>query len=181
MTRIEYLFRQLEMIYEWYKRAEDKAGLLIGLNTLALGVVNGLVFVGADEIRAVRGLYTPLIAGLLALAGLALIASYLQLLRVVRSRHDVGDDVGDMATEPTDRLWFFGDIAGMSREQHREAMAAWDERTLERSLLSQVHILSRNVVAKHTALNRAVTCTVIALLLVLALGIAYGVAVGSAS
>jgi hypothetical protein len=69
----------------------------------------------------------------------------------------------------------------MSREQHREAMATWDERTLERSLLSQIHVLSRNVVAKHIALNRAVICTVIALLLLLALGIAYGAAVASAS
>jgi Family of unknown function (DUF5706) len=177
MTRIEYLFKQFETIYEWYKRAEDKAGLLIGLNTLALGVVNGLVFVGADEIRAVQGFYTPWIGALLALAGLALVASYLQVLRAVRSRHDVGDT----ATEPAERLWFFGDIAAMSREQHREAMATWDERTLERSLLSQVHILSRNVVAKHAALNRAVTCTVTALLLLLALGIVYGVAVASAS
>jgi hypothetical protein len=66
MTRIEYLFRQFETIYEWYKRAEDKAGLLIGLNTLALGVVNGLVFVGADGIRAAQGLYTPVIGALLA-------------------------------------------------------------------------------------------------------------------
>jgi hypothetical protein len=177
MTRIDYLFRQFEAIFEWYKRAEDKAGLLIGLNTLALGVVNGLVFVGAGEIRAVQGFYTPLIGALLALSGLALVASYLQVLRAVRSRHDVGD----IATGPAERLWFFGDIAAMSREQHREAMAAWDEHTLERSLLSQIHILSRNVVAKHAALNRAVTFTVIALLLLLALGIAYGVAVASAS
>jgi Family of unknown function (DUF5706) len=177
MTKIEYLFKQFETIHEWYKRAEDKAGSLIGLNTLVLGAVNGLVFVGAGEIRAAKDVYTPLIGGLLALAGLALVASYLQVLRAVRSRHDPGR----IATEPVERLWFFGDIAAMSREQHREAMAGWDERSLERSLLSQIHILSRNVAIKHTALNRAVACTVIALLSLLALGIAYGVAVASAS
>jgi len=175
MTKIDYLFKQFDTVYEWYKRAEDKAGLLIGLNTLALGVVNGLVFVGAGEVRAVRGLYTPLLGGLLLLAGLALVASYLQVLRAVRSRQDARE----ASIDPAEKLWFFGDIAATSREQHRDAMAAWDENTLERSLVSQVHILSRTVAIKHAALNRAVACTVIALLLVLALGIVYGLAVVS--
>lgn len=176
MTRLEYLLRQSEAVGEWYRRAEDKARFVIGLDTVLLGVVNGLVFVGAEEARALRGSFAPLVGILLVLAGAALAASCLLVLQAVRSRHEARD----AEASPMERMWFFGDIAAMSRAQHREAMAAWDEAGFERSLISQNHVLSRHVAAKYVAVNRAAACSIVALLLLFALGLVYGWAVAGA-
>ena len=75
MSKLEYLFKQFETILGWYKQSEEKAKFLVGLNTLVVGVVNGLVFVGADKMRAVQGVYSVPIWLLLGLSGVALVAS----------------------------------------------------------------------------------------------------------
>jgi hypothetical protein len=175
MTRLEYLLHQFETVSEWYRRAENKARFAIGLDTVLLGVVNGLVFVGADEARAPRGAFAPLVGALLVLAGGALAASCLLVLQAVRSRHGVRD----AEAPPAERIWFFGDIAEMSRAQHREIMAAWNEAGFGQSLISQIHVLSRNVTAKYVAVNLATAFSVAALLRLFALGLIYGWAVAT--
>jgi hypothetical protein len=175
MTKLEYLFKQFETILGWYKQSEEKAKFLVGLNTLVVGVVNGLVFVGADKMRAVRDIYSAPIWLLLGLSGVSLVASYLFILRAMWPRHHARDP----ASERVERLWFFGDIAAMSKEEHRAAMAIWTEQDLEKAMVAQNHILSRNVWVKHEALNWAIALTIVALVLILALGLAYGVAVAN--
>lgn len=175
MTKIEYLFKQFETILGWYKQSEEKAKFLIGLNTLVVGVVNGLVFVGADKMRAVRDVYSMPIWLLLGLSGIVLVASYLFVLRAMWPRHHARD----FTLKITERLWFFGDIAAMSKEEHRSAMANWTEQDLENTMVAQNYILSRNVWIKHEALNWATALTIIALMLLFALGLAYGIAVGN--
>lgn len=54
MTKLDYLLKQYETVLGWYKQSEEKASFLMTLNTLVVGVVNGLVFIGADNIRTVR-------------------------------------------------------------------------------------------------------------------------------
>ena len=71
MSKLEYLFQHFETILGWYKQSEEKAKFLVGLNTLVVGVVNGLVFVGADKMRAVQGVYSVPIWLLLGLSGVA--------------------------------------------------------------------------------------------------------------
>jgi hypothetical protein len=177
MTKLEYLFKQFETILGWYKQSEEKAKFLVGLNTLVVGVVNGLVFVGADKMRAVRDIYSAPIWLLLGLSGVALVASYLFVLRAMWPRHHARD----LRLELMERLWFFGDIAAMSREEHRAAIAIWTEQDLEKTMVAQNHILSRNVWVKHEALNWAVALTIIALVLILALGLAYGISVANST
>jgi hypothetical protein len=173
MTKLEYLFKQFETILGWYRQSEDKAKFLVGLNTLVVGVVNGLVFVGADEMRATRALYSISIWLLLGLSGAALVASYLFVLRAMWPRHHARD----LSLQTREKLWFFGDIAAMSREEHQAALAAWTEQDLENTMAAQNYILSKNVWAKHESLNRAIALTIIALMLLFALGLAYGIAV----
>jgi hypothetical protein len=175
MTKLDYLFKQFETILGWYKQSEEKAKFLVGLNTLLVGVVNGLVFVGAEKMRATRDGYTLLVWLLLGLSGMALVASYLFILRSMWPRHRVRDQTLGSA----EKLWFFGDVASMSKEEHRTAIANWTEPDLEATMVTQNYLLSRNVWVKHEALNRAIVCTIAALVLLLALGLAYGVAVAS--
>jgi Family of unknown function (DUF5706) len=177
MTKLDYLLKQYETVLGWYKQSEEKASFLMTLNTLAVGVVNGLVFIGADNIRTVRSFYAWPIWILLALSGLALVGSFLFILRAMWPRHHAIDN----SLQHRERIWFFGDIASMTREEHREALANWTERDLEATLVTGNHILARNVWIKHEALNRAIALTIVALILLFALGVAYGIAVAGTS
>src|SRR3954452_14961854 len=109
MTKLDFLFKQHEALLGWYKQSEEKGKFLVSLNTLVVGVVNGLVFVGAEKVKAVRSVYTVPIWVLLVLSGIALIGSYLLILRAMWPRHHVRD----VSLKESQRLWFFGDVASM--------------------------------------------------------------------
>ena len=72
MTRLEYLFRQYDTLLGWYRQSEDKARFLVTLNTLVVGAINGLVFVGADHLQAVRSSYSTALWLTLGACGAAL-------------------------------------------------------------------------------------------------------------
>jgi hypothetical protein len=175
MTRLDYLFKQYENVLGWYKQSEEKAKFLVTLNTLVVGVVNGLVFIGADKVRTVGLLYTGPIWVLLALSGIALVGSYLFILRAMWPRHRSHD----ASLPKSERMWFFGDVASMTRQDYGEVMVEWTERDVERTMIAQNHILSENVWTKHEALDWATACTIVALILLFALGVAYGIAVAN--
>lgn len=175
MTRLDFLFRQHEALIGWYKQSEEKGKFLVGLNTLVVGVVNGLVFVGAEKVKAVRSVYTAPIWILLALSGLALIGSYLWILRAMWPRHHAHE----ISLSDSQKLWFFGDIAPMSPEKHQAIMSTWNEQTLEATMIAQNYILSKNVWDKHEALKWAIALSIGALMLLLALGVMYGFAVAN--
>ncbi len=176
MTKLEYVFKQYDNVLGWYKHSEEKAKFLVTLNTIVVGVVNGLVFIGADKVREVQPLYTLPIWLLLALSGIALLGSYLFILRAMWPRHHVRDT----ALKPSEKTWFFGDIASLTKEDYREALAQWTEQEAEATMMAQNHILSNNVWIKHEALNYAIAFTIVALVLLFGLGVAYGVAVATA-
>jgi len=176
MTRLDYLLKQYKNILAWYDQSENKAKYLVTINTLVVGATNGLVFVGADKVGAVRPLYTMPIWLLLALSGLALVVSYMFVLRAIWPRHHSRDP----SLKPSDRMWFFGDVASMTRDEYRILVAEWTEQDFERTITFQNHILSRNVWIKHDALNWAIAFTILALMLLFALGMAYGIVVASA-
>lgn len=175
MTKLDYLLAQYENVLGWYKQSEDKARFLVTLNTLVVGVVNGLVFIGADKVSASTPLYTTPIWLLLTLSGVALVGSYLFILRAIWPRHHTRD----ATLKPSERLWFFGDIASLTRQEYREAVSDWSDQALEGTMIAQNHILSRNVWIKHEALNWAIALTIVALILLFGLGVAYGIAVAN--
>jgi len=179
MTRIEYIFSQYANILDWYKQSESKSNFLVTVNTLVVGVVNGLVFVGADKIIHAKNLYAGsnyvwLLAGL---CGLSLVGSYLFILRAVWARHR--GEVIELADK--EKLWFFGHVASMSRDQHKKLVAGWSKANMEATMVAQNYILSRNVKTKYDSLNVAISLTIVALILLFCLGIAYAVAVANYS
>jgi hypothetical protein len=175
MTRLEYLLKQHENALGWYRQSEEKAKFIVTLNTLVVGVVNGLVFIGAEKVGAVRRVYTAPIWLLLTLSGIALLGSYIFTLRAIWPRHHARD----ATLKRSERLWFFGDVASMTRKSYQAAMAHWTERDLEGTMIVQNHLFSTNVWVKHENLNRAIVCTIVALMFLFGLGVAYGIAVAS--
>jgi hypothetical protein len=176
MTRLDYLLSQHSAVLDWYKQSEEKAKFLVTVNTVVVGIVNGLLFVGAEKVRTVPPLYTAPIWVLIILSGIALVGSYLFVLRAMWPKHHTRDT----SLKAAERIWFFGDLASMSSEDHQRAMANWTEQDFEQSMIAQNYILSRNVWDKHDALNWAISLTIAALVLVFALGVAYGIAVAHA-
>ena len=74
-------------------------------------------------------------------------------------------------------MWFFGDVASMSREDFAATMAEWSEQDLEQTMVAQNRILSKSVWTKHESLIWAIAFTIVALMLLFGLGVAYGIAV----
>jgi len=171
MTKIDFLLRQTESTLAWYKQSEDKAKFLVTINTVIVGIVNGMVFAGCSK---VPGLLGSLGGRLLLWAlGISLLLSFACVLRAVWARHHVLD----RSRPNVERLWFFGDIAEMSREKHAEAIMGLTDDELskhfELMLISQSHIFSTNVWHKHQALNWAIVFTILAVGMLFAVGVAY--------
>lgn len=177
MTNLEYLLKQYENILNWYKQSEDKGKFLVTLNTIIVGVVNGLVFTGADKINDVRPLYSQSIWLLLALSGITLVGSFIFILRAMWPRHHTMDK----SLEPNEKIWFFGDIASMTKEEHKNLMDNWSDEDLKKTLIAQNHILSNNVWIKFNALNWSIGLTILSLLLLLVLGITYGMGIANST
>lgn len=169
MTRLEYLNRQYDVILGWYKQSEEKARFLVTINTVIAGIVNGLVFLAPEKLTQAKAVYTAPVCILLILSSVALIGSCVFILRAVWARHR-----GWSATlKPTERLWFFGDIAAMTREEHEKLVRDWSEEQMEATMTVQNHILAGNARKKFDALNVAISLTVASLMLLFALGFAY--------
>jgi hypothetical protein len=162
--RSEYLRSQYENVLGWYKQAEDKAKFLVTVNTFLAAAINGLVFAAKPEIR------WPY---LLLLASLAFMTSFAFLLQDVWARHRPGGASRDSETSlnEDEKLWFFGHISAMTREEHRRAVQNWSPEKLETTMTAEVYILSRNVQSKFDALNRAIIATVAGVLLLFALSV----------
>ena len=171
MTKLEYLFAQLNTSLDWYKSCEEKAKYLVGLNTVIVGGVNSLVFVGAERTHATHAFYADVLVILLALAGIALVGSFVFVLRSLWPRHHARIQ----GLNIMERLWFFGDIASMTPTEHRAAMDRWTEKDLENTMVVQNYILSTNVWRKHQALNRAIALTIGVLVLLLVIGVVHAV------
>lgn len=175
MKRLDYLFKQYENILGWYKHSETKSNFLVSVNTLMVGVINGLLFVGVDKMAQVNETYTGSLWCLLALCGLSLVGSYLYILKAIWARHH-----GKTVTlDDNEKLWFFGHAASMTKEQHKRLVDNWSEPAMEETMVTQNYILSCNVNQKYDALNRAISLTIISLILLFILGITYAAAITS--
>lgn len=174
MTKIDFLLRQVDTTLAWYKQSEDKAKFLVTINTAVVAVAtSGLVFVSSDNAQAAGQLLAGRVGALLLVLGISLLLSFMCILRAVWARHQTLD----RSLPDIRRLWFFGDVAGMSREHHAQAIGELTEESLplhlEAMLASQSHIFATNVWRKHQALNWAIVFTVVAIGLLFILGVAY--------
>ncbi|MDP2619113.1 MAG: DUF5706 domain-containing protein [Hyphomicrobiales bacterium] len=173
MERVDYLFKQYENILDWYKQAESKSTLLHTINGLLVGAVNGLVFVGADKVKAVRAFHTDLMWGLLLFVAVCVICSYLCMLRAVWARHRGAEP----SLSDKEKLWFFGHVGQMPAETYKQLLSPFNIDDIEATMLAQNHILSRNVAIKFDALNWAISLTITALVVFFVLGVVYTSAV----
>ena len=180
VTKIDFLLRQVDSTLAWYKQSEDKAKFLVTINTAVVGVAtSGLVFVSSDNAQAAGQLLAGRVGAFLLVLSISLLLSFMFILRAVWARHQTLD----RSLPDIRRLWFFGDVAGMSRQQHSQAIGELTEQSLpshlEAMLASQSHVLATNVWRKHKALNWAIVFTVVSIGLLFVLGVAYASVIAS--
>jgi len=173
MNTIDFLFRQVDTTLAWYKQAEDKAKFLVTINTAVAGTVSGLVFVSSGKSQAAGRLSGCWVSTTLLALGISLLLSFICILRAVWARHSKIDK-----TLPNVRkLWFFGDVASMSKPHHAQAVGELTDETfsshLEAMLVSQSYIFSTNVWYKHQALNWAIVFTIAAVGLLFVFCVSY--------
>ena len=183
MTPLEYLFKQNAALLDWYKQAEEKGRFVVALNSIVVAGVNALAFAGGGRIGALPPPYAVAVWTLLALTGIVIVLSYAFVLHVMRSRHHTRRTGPPDA--PSRRMWFFGDVAGMRPEVYGAIVSHWTPATLEADVMDtmvlQNHILSLNLRTKHDAVDRAMACTLAALVLLFLLGIANALGLGHGS
>jgi hypothetical protein len=175
MTKVDFLLRQVDTTLVWYKQSEDKAKFLVTINTAVVTVASSLIFVSSGNPQAVGQLRAVTV--LLLVLGVSLLFSFICILRAVWARHNKLDS----SLPEVRRLWFFGDVASMSDQQHAHAVGELTEESLpshlEAMLVSQSHIFSTNVWRKHQALNWAIVFTILSVVLLLALGVAHAITI----
>ena len=173
MTKTDFLLRQVDSTLTWYKHSEDKAKFLVAINTAVVGVVSSLVFVSSDKAQVAGKILSSRVGPLLLVLGLSLLLSFMCILRAVWARHGILD----RSLPDVRRLWFFGDVAEMSRQRYADAVGELTEQSLpshlEAMLVSQSYIFSKNVLRKHQALNWAIVFTIMAVALLFVLGVVY--------
>lgn len=167
--KLEYLNRQYGVFFDWYKQSEQKATFLVTINTFVAGVINGLVFLAPEKLTQAKAAYTAPVWMLLTFSGIASVGSLIFILRSVWARHRGSAP----KLEPTQKLWFFGDLAKMGREDHQKLIKAMSEKHMEDTMTAQNYLLACNVQKKFDALNIAISLTVVSLILLFALGFAY--------
>jgi hypothetical protein len=82
MTKIDFLFRQVDTMLVWYKQSEDKTKFLITINTAVVTVASSLVFVSSGKTHAAELLLDGQVSALL-LVLVSLLLSFGCILRAV--------------------------------------------------------------------------------------------------
>lgn len=169
MGQLDYLFKQYDNILGWYRQAESKATLLHAINGALVAGISGLVFVNPERFNGLTVEYGKAIQVLLMLVAICVVLSYLFMLKAVWARHHGSEPV----LEDKEKLWFFGHVAAMPRETYKRLLEPFSEADIEATMLASNHILSRNVITKFDALNRAISLTIAAIILFFIMGVVY--------
>lgn len=180
---IAYSRKLFDNIVDWYKSADAKAQVLLGLAGTFLSFLTGSVFMKREDLKSILNVFGQDTWALLAMTILCLVLAIACALMCLRSRmadppeftrhlSALNDGASDRQWPET--LWFFGMIARLKDRGRFQTRLA--EVTVEdeiRTLGSQVFILSKNVARKHRWVSWSFLCIVLTLIFFLASGISY--------
>jgi hypothetical protein len=175
---LEYLRRQYQNIFDWYKSADSKSQVLLGVNGAVISIV-GVVFLAAPSELAAR--LSAMSSGALYLicaASLCLVTSVTCGVFAVRARlsntsmrriqQEMHINPDNPATFGPEGMWWFGFIGQMvgspisQRETFLRRKALIETFLMEnatpgfevQALASQIIILASNTLAKFRWVNR---------------------------
>jgi len=185
---LEYSRRVFDGILEWYKNADSKAQIILTIDGAFLTFLTSSIFMKQGNLSTILsnfGVETWLLLALmcLALAG-SILSSILCLWSRIYSKDKLdeilrsgGVDIERSETYKPQFMLFFQFISRLNAEQMAEKLAAVDERYEIEALAHETRILSKNVMKKHSWVNRGFALAGLSLLLFLSVGISYVVRV----
>ena len=172
-------------ILDWYKNAEFKAQVLLGLAGAFLSFLTGSVFIKKTELYQLTSLFGPETWVFLFLSVLSLLSAIVCSLNCLRSRLADPDDLvenikvvneddeGKVRSMP-ETLFFFGMIARFqNRKMFQKRLAQFTLEDEVQALTFQIFHVSTNVLRKHMWVNRGFVWIVLAISFFLAAGVTY--------
>jgi len=159
---LEYTRRLHKDVNDWYTSADNKAQILLTLNSVLLGFVGGAAFWGSDKLHHALDkvgyeTFGFFIAFLISL-GLS-ITSALMCLKS-RLRHEKPQEL-----LPTpNNIWFFQMLPSINPKNFGDKLRNMTPELEIEALSSQIQILSFNIITKHVWVNRGFKFFVVGLL-----------------
>jgi hypothetical protein len=164
---LEYARRLYANVLDWYKLADTKAQLLLTVDGVFVTVLAGAVLGDPQETSDRVQRFGPETWALLGAAALALLLSVACAALCLWSRsglggaairrlmqRELGVDPGRRASYSPEVAWWFGMIATLEPRHIAATIKDADERFERDALVAQIVVLSRNVLRKHTWVNR---------------------------
>ena len=173
---LEYARRLFENVTDWYKNADNKAQILLGIDGAFLAFLTSSVFAKPEEVASLIKNFRLATWLLLGLMCLSLTGSIISAILCLRSRiystsdisqrwKDLSIDLDKSDTYTPEVMWFFQLVAALNKDRFRERLQVVDRLFETKVLASQIFALSRNVVRKHRWLNWGFTLAGLSLLL----------------
>lgn len=188
---VAYSRRLYDDLLGWYRSADAKAQVVIGLDGAFLAFITAAAFRKPEELASLFDTFLPLTWQLLGLMAVTLVASmvssiyclwsrvYLRPSRIVASiLAGSGTETGE--TYPSGVMWFFQLVAGLDEDMFRRTLLGVNARFEIEALSSQIAVLSKNVRRKHIAANVGFALGIVTLLLFAGAATSYGLAARSA-
>jgi hypothetical protein len=181
---LEYARRVFDNVTDWYKNADSKAQVLLGLDGGFLAFLTSSVFAKREEVLRVVQTFKTDTWVLLGLMSATLTASIISALCCLWSRtyrkSQVDKALADLGivkdkpdTYPPEVMWFFQMIRALEKEAYRDRLLNVTKEFEVRVLASQIYELSRNVSRKHFWINLGFTFAGTSLVLFVAAIVSY--------
>jgi hypothetical protein len=164
---LEYARRLYANVLDWYKLADTKAQLLLTIDGAFITIIAGAVFGNPEELSDRVRRFGPETWVLLAVSALALLLSVGCAALCLWSRTGLGERSirrlmrRELGVDPERRssytprvAWWFGMIAMLEPRHIAETIKGADAQFERDALVSQIVVLSRNVLKKHLWVNR---------------------------
>jgi hypothetical protein len=188
---VEYSRRLYDDVLGWYRSADAKAQVVMGLDGAFLAFIAAGAFRKPEELASLFATFQPLTWRLLGLMALTLVMSmasaiyclwsrvYLRPSRLVESI-SAESGSGTVTTYPPAVMWFFQLVALHEPAMFRQTLLGVDAGFEIEALSSQINTLSKNVRRKHIAVNVGFALGIVTLLLFAGAAASYGLAAKSA-
>lgn len=169
---------------DWYKTADSKAQIILGLDGAFLTFLTGSAFAkGKDAIDLLGkfGIETWLLLGLMCVA---MTVSMFSAIACLWSRtytnaslkkfiSDLHVDVNEESSYSPNVMWFFQMVRGLKKPLFEARILEVDDRFATRALASQIYELSGRVASKHNWLHLGFVSAAVSLTALLGAAISY--------
>jgi hypothetical protein len=179
----EYARRLYDDVLGWYKSAEAKAQIVLGVDGAFLAFLTGAIFAKPDELNAKVDAFSRWTWSLLGLMTICLLTSVAAAIYCLWSRIYSKPELekilattrqtGDPKLYPPEHMWFFQMVAALKEDRFLATLRQVDTAFEIEAMGSQILILSENVRTKHRAANAGFSLAAATLILFFLAGLSY--------